>query len=205
MATRRGAQKDMSSTGERAAWRCRCWPAFGRLRFFSTPWRLWPISETTQTTPGSSVSIREVGGRRRAALCCREFGWARLLKVCKLDSLELLGWTGNGLLNFFEGEPKSCVWASKSPCHKLICRVELSMFVPGTNSWGVIGAATTATSDITMGAVSLAVWEVVRIQQSRFCEFPAFKNFPWDEWDIKCIHFLRRCQKSDKKVVFRAP
>ncbi len=30
------------------------------------------------------------------------------------------------------------------------------MFVPGTNSWGVIGAATTATSDITMGAVSLS-------------------------------------------------
>jgi hypothetical protein len=25
---------------------------------------------------------------------------------------------------------------------------------------------------------SLATWEVVRIQQSRFCEFPAFRNLP---------------------------
>ncbi len=30
------------------------------------------------------------------------------------------------------------------------------MFVPGTNSWAAIGAATTATSDIAMGAESLS-------------------------------------------------
>ena len=30
------------------------------------------------------------------------------------------------------------------------------MFVPGTNSWGAIGAATTAISDIAMGAESLS-------------------------------------------------
>ena len=50
-----------------------------------------------------------------------------------------------------------------------------------------------------------ATWEVVRIQQSRFCQFPAFRNLPWDEWYIKCIHLLRRCRKRNKKLVFREP
>ena len=42
-------------------------------------------------------------------------------------------------LNFLLGEPKSSVWAFKSPCDKLICQVESSMFVPGTNHWVRLG------------------------------------------------------------------
>ena len=61
-----------------------------------------------------------------------------------------------------------------------------------------------AVHEVTKVSVS-ATWEVVRIQQSRFCEFPAFRKLPWGEWYIKRIHFLRRCQKRNKKLVFRAP
>ena len=32
-----------------------------------------------------------------------------------------------------------------------------------------------------------AIWEVNRIQKSRFCNFPAFRNFPYGEWYIKMI------------------
>ena len=40
----------------------------------------------------------------------------------------------------------------------------------------------------------LATWEVVRIQQSGFCEFPASRKFPYGEWLIKMIHFSQNGQ-----------
>ena len=46
------------------------------------------------------------------------------------------------LFKFLGGEPKSSVWAFKSPCDKLICRrVESPMFVPGTNQYDEVWGA----------------------------------------------------------------
>ena len=46
-----------------------------------------------------------------------------------------------------------------------------------------------------------ATWEVVRIQQSGFCQFPASRKFPNDEWYIKMIHFLRNGRIQNKNDV----
>ncbi len=45
----------------------------------------------------------------------------------------------------------------------------------------------------------LATWEVVRIQQSGFCEFPASRKFPCDELYIKMIHFSQNGRIRNKK------
>ena len=50
-----------------------------------------------------------------------------------------------------------------------------------------------------------STWEVVRIQQSRFCEFPASKKFPNDDWYIKMIQETVEAEiKNDVKIlIFR--
>ena len=45
-----------------------------------------------------------------------------------------------------------------------------------------------------------ATWEVVRIQQSGFCEFPASRKFSYDELYIKMIHF-RKTVESEMKMM----
>ena len=44
-----------------------------------------------------------------------------------------------------------------------------------------------------------ATWEVVRIQQSGFCQFPASRKFPYDEWYIKLINFSQNGRIRNKK------
>ena len=78
---------------------------------------------------------------------CRAFGRASIVSL--QTWFFRTTWRDRKCLLIFFGESRNHL--SEHLCDKQIRRVESSMFVPGTNSWAAIGAATTATSDVALG------------------------------------------------------